>query len=61
MRWLLNSKRLSRDQLSALERAARRSEQVALSAITLLEIAALKSAGKLDMPLDRFFEELQAN
>jgi len=46
-----------------LEGAVRRSEQVALSAISLLEIAILKSEGRLrlSVTLDEFLDEMQAN
>jgi PIN domain nuclease of toxin-antitoxin system len=61
LRWLMEAKRLSQEQVRALERAVRRSEPVALSAISLLEIAVLTSDGKLRLPLDDFLDELQAN
>ena len=46
-----------------LEGVVRRSEPVALSAISLLEIAILKSEGKLrlQVTLDEFLDEMQAN
>jgi PIN domain nuclease of toxin-antitoxin system len=46
-----------------LESVVRRSEPVALSAISLLEIAILKSEGKLrlQVTLDEFLDEMQAN
>jgi PIN domain nuclease of toxin-antitoxin system len=46
-----------------LEGVVRRSEPVALSAISLLEIAILKSEGKLKLQvtLDEFLDEMQAN
>ena len=40
-----STKKLSREQLQALERAVRRVEPVALSAISLLEIAILAGDG----------------
>jgi PIN domain nuclease of toxin-antitoxin system len=61
VRWLIEARRLSQEQVRALERAVRRSEPVALSAISLLEIAVLTSEGKLRLPLVDFFDELQAN
>ena len=60
IRWLIEAKRLSREQVQTLERAVRRTEPVALSAISLLEIAVLTSEGKLKLPLNEFFDELQA-
>jgi PIN domain nuclease of toxin-antitoxin system len=54
---------LSREQVRVLEAAVRRREPVALSAISLLEIAVLISQGKLKLkaPLGDFFDDLQAN
>jgi PIN domain nuclease of toxin-antitoxin system len=54
---------LSREQLRALEESVRRAEPVALSAISLLEIAVLAGEGRLRLKvsLDEFFEELQGN
>ena len=63
VRWLIEARRLSREQIRVLEGAVRRTEPVALSAISLLEIAVLTSAGKLRLKvtLDEFFDELQGN
>jgi PIN domain nuclease of toxin-antitoxin system len=61
VRWLIEAKRLSREQVRVLERAVRHTEPVALSCISLLEIAVLTSEGKLKLPLNDFFEELHAN
>jgi|SRR5581483_7738988 len=63
VRWLVNAKRLSREQLRALEAAVRRAEPVAVSAISLLEIAILEGEGKLRLKgrLEEFFGELQGN
>jgi len=44
-----------------LEGAVRRGEPLALSAISLLEIAILTRDGKLGLPTQDFFDELQAN
>jgi PIN domain nuclease of toxin-antitoxin system len=62
VRWLTNPKKLSREQVRVLEDAVRRAEPVALSAMSLLEIAVLGSAGKLGIkvPLDELFEDLEA-
>jgi PIN domain nuclease of toxin-antitoxin system len=62
VRWLTNPKKLSREQVRVLEAAVRRAEPVALSAMSLLEIAVLGSAGKLGIkvPLDELFEDLEA-
>jgi PIN domain nuclease of toxin-antitoxin system len=63
LRWLFDSRKLSRTQLRVLESAARRGEPVALSAITLLEIAVLGSGEKptLQAPLDELFRDLNSN
>ena len=63
VRWLIDSKRLSREQVKSLERAVQRNQPVALSAITLLEIAVLVGEGKLTLKasLNEFFDDLQGN
>ena len=63
VRWLVDAGRLSREQLGALESAVRRGEPVALSAISLLEIAVLASEGKLRLKarIEEFFGELQSH
>jgi PIN domain nuclease of toxin-antitoxin system len=61
VRWLLEVKKLSREQIRAIEGAERRTEPVGLSAMSLLEIAVLTTQGKLRLRVDEFFEELQAN
>lgn len=62
VRWLTDPKKLSREQVRVLEAAVRRTEPIALSAISLLEIAVLSSAGKLGLkaPLEELFEDLQS-
>ena len=61
VRWLIQARKLSGEQLRALEESVRRAEPVALSAISLLEIAVLAGEGRLRLKvsLDEFFEELQ--
>ncbi len=63
IRWLFETRKLSRPQLRALESAARRGEPVALSAISLLEIAVLASGERpaLKVSLDEFFQNLNSN
>jgi len=63
VRWLVDAKKLSREQSRLLEGAVRRNEPLALSAVSLLEIAVLAGEGKLRLKvtLDEFFDELQAN
>jgi len=60
VRWLVDAKKLSREQTRVLDAAVRRTEPVALSAISLLEIAMLTSEGRLRGRMEDFFEELQA-
>jgi PIN domain nuclease of toxin-antitoxin system len=63
IRWLGDQKRLSREQSKALQRSVQRMEPVALSAVTLIEIAVLVSDGRIGVPggLDEFFLALEAN
>jgi PIN domain nuclease of toxin-antitoxin system len=63
IRWLIEARKLSRSQLRALESAVRRGEPVALSAVSLLEIAILASGEKpaLKIGLDEFFRDLNSN
>jgi PIN domain nuclease of toxin-antitoxin system len=63
VRWLIEAKRLSKEQVRVLESAVRRTEPVALSALSLVEIAILTGQGKLKLkaPLGDFFDDLQAN
>ena len=63
VRWLGAPRKLSRTQLRALESAARRGEPVAVSAVSLLEIAVLESGEKpaLKLSLDELFQDLSSN
>ena len=63
VRWLIDARRLSREQSQVLEGAVRRAEPVALSAISLLEIAILNREGKLRLKvtLDEFLGDIQAS
>jgi len=63
IRWLFESGKLSRTQLRVLETAVRRGEPVALSAISLLEIAVLTSGEKppLKVSLEELFQDLSSN
>jgi PIN domain nuclease of toxin-antitoxin system len=63
IRWLTESKKLSKEQLRAIQGAQLRQEIVALSAISLLETAALASDGrlKLKMSLTEFLDALQTD
>jgi PIN domain nuclease of toxin-antitoxin system len=63
VRWLIDAGKLSRTQVRSLESAVRRGEPVALSAISLLEIAVLASGEKaaLKVDLEEFFRSLNSN
>ena len=63
IRWLGDIRKLSRPQLRELESATRRGEPVALSAVSLLEIAVLASGERpaLKVSLDEFFRDLNSN
>jgi PIN domain nuclease of toxin-antitoxin system len=63
IRWLVDDKKLSRIQLRALEAAVRRGEPIALSAVSLLEIAILASGEKppFKVALSEFFQDLSSN
>ena len=59
--WVTGTGRLSKAQLSAIDRAERRGEPVGVPAICFWEIAKLAERGRieLDLPLDDFFEEIE--
>jgi len=61
VRWMIEARKLSREQLRVLEGAVRRTEPLALSAISLVEIAVLTSDRKIELPVEEFFGELRAN
>jgi PIN domain nuclease of toxin-antitoxin system len=63
IRWLAAPKKLSREQVRVLREAVRRREPVAVSAITLLEIAVLfgEGATRSDVPVKELFDELASN
>jgi PIN domain nuclease of toxin-antitoxin system len=61
IRRLVDARRLSREQARAMEAAARRTEPLAISAISLVEIATLVGDGKLRLKLDEFFADLQSH
>jgi len=61
VRWLMESKKLSREQTRSLMEAIRRGEPLALSAVTLVELAVLTSEGRLRISLEDIFDELRAN
>ena len=62
VRWLTDAKKLSREQARVLGAAVRRAEPLALSAVSLLEIAVLTSQGKLElkMTVEGFFDHVRA-
>jgi PIN domain nuclease of toxin-antitoxin system len=63
LRWLADPKRLSRDQVRILNEMAQRIETIAISAITLVEVAVLYADGSLKtkLSMDELFGELEAN
>jgi PIN domain nuclease of toxin-antitoxin system len=63
VRWLAAPKKLSREQVRVLREAFRRREPVAVSAITLLEIAVLFGEGttRSDVPVKELLDELASN
>ena len=61
VRWLMESKKLSREQTRSLMEAIRRGEPLALSAVTLVDLAVLTSEGRLRISLEDIFDELRAN
>jgi PIN domain nuclease of toxin-antitoxin system len=62
VRWLTDTRKLSREQTRLLDATVRRTEPVALSVISLLEVAVLASQGKLrlKMTVVEFFDHVQA-
>ena len=62
-RWLAEPKRLSREQMRVLNEAMRRRSPVAISAITLLELAVLLSdkSHRLKTGMEEMFAELTGN
>ena len=63
VRWLAEPKKLSRDQARILREAVHRGEAVALSSITLLEIAVLLSSGhhRIRADVDELLAEIEEN
>ena len=63
IRWLVDDRKLSREQSRVLKTLVRHREPVAFSAMSLLETAVLASQGKvrLKASLNQFFGEIQAN
>ena len=63
VRWLAAPKRLSREQTRILRDAVRHREPVAISAITLFEIAVLfgKDSVRSEIPVEELFTELESN
>jgi len=61
IRWLTEAKRLSREQIRVLKEAERRAEPVAVSAISLLEIAALAGTRRLEPSAGTILGVLEAD
>jgi PIN domain nuclease of toxin-antitoxin system len=60
VRWVIEPRKLSRDQWRTLEAAAARREIMALSAVSLLEIAALEERGRIRVDVREIFRVLQS-
>jgi PIN domain nuclease of toxin-antitoxin system len=63
VRWLTAPGRLSREQARVLRAAARHGDQLALSAVTLLEIAVLFGEGstRLKVPVQELFGSIESS
>ena len=63
VRWFFEGRKLSRNQVRLLKSAVQHGEPLAFSAISLMEIAALTKAGKLNLKksLHEFFDDLESN
>ena len=61
--WRLDSKRLNPAQTRRLQHLESRQEPIAISAITLWEIAMLSARGRIEMtePLDVWLDEIEEN
>ncbi len=61
IRWLIEAKKLTREQARLLDVAVRRNEPLGISAITLLEIALLVSGNKLRVQVPEFLDSIVSN
>jgi PIN domain nuclease of toxin-antitoxin system len=63
VRWLATPRKLSREQARVLRDAVHRREPLAVSAITLLEIAILFGQGsaRSGIPVEKLLDELESN
>jgi PIN domain nuclease of toxin-antitoxin system len=61
IRWLIEARKLSREQMRTLAAAERRAEPVAVSAMSLLEIAVLTNDRKLKAPASELLQDLQTH
>lgn len=63
VRWLAEPKKLSRQQMRVLGEVVRRGEAVALSGITLIEIATLRTEGRhrVEGNIESIFAQLETN
>jgi PIN domain nuclease of toxin-antitoxin system len=61
--WRLDLKRLTRDQIRRLQYLENRQEPIAISAITLWEIAMLSARGRIEIaePLEVWLAEIEGN
>ncbi len=63
IRWLFESRRLSKEQARVLDAATQRGDSLGISAISLTETAEIWRSGRLQLrtSLEEFFEDLQSN
>ena len=61
LRWLFEARKLSREQTRVLELAVKRAQPLAISAVTLVEIALVAESGRLVARLEDIFAALQSN
>ena len=62
LRWIADSRRLSRDQMRLMNQAERRQELFAISEITLMELALLRvNPGRLSSQIEQAFNAIEVS
>ena len=61
IRWISDTKKVSRDQIRVLEASVSRNEPLAISAISLLEIAVLPEVGRYKQERDKLLHLVETN
>jgi PIN domain nuclease of toxin-antitoxin system len=61
VRWLIEVKTLSREQFRSIDSASKRKQPVGVSAISLMEIAMMSIAGRLEVLLPDFLANIEAD